>query len=150
MMSLQDVSIMSPDLWLASVDLKDAYFHVAITPAHRQYLWFHWRGQAYQYQVMPYGLSSAPSVFMQILAPVVAWLRSAGVQLYVYLDDMLVMGRSPEEVMHSLTLMIQTLTRAGYIINVKKSDLSPYTGPGVHRGKIRDLRDTSSSRKSTV
>ena len=38
---------------------------------------------------------------------------------------MLVMGRSPEEVTHSLALTIQTLTRAGYIINVKKSDLSP-------------------------
>ena len=39
MESLLDIiSIMTQGLWLASVDLKDVYFHVAVNPAHRKYL----------------------------------------------------------------------------------------------------------------
>ena len=119
------ISIMTPNLWLTSVDLKDAYFHVAIVPAHRRYLRFHWKGQAYQYNVLPFGLSSAPRVFTQILMPVIAWLRARGVHIYAYLDDILVTGTSPLEVSRALSLSIRTLTAAGYVINVKKSDLSP-------------------------
>ena len=39
MESLQSIiTIMTPGLWLASMDLKNAYFHVAVNPAHRKFL----------------------------------------------------------------------------------------------------------------
>ena len=31
---------MHPHQWLASVDLKDAYFHIGVVQAHHQYLRF--------------------------------------------------------------------------------------------------------------
>ena len=45
--------------WLASLDLKDAYFHIPILPAHRPYLRFAFLGTAYQYKVLPFGLTTA-------------------------------------------------------------------------------------------
>ena len=40
------IAYMSPGDWLASIDLKDAYFHVPVLPQHRKYLRFHWQGSA--------------------------------------------------------------------------------------------------------
>ena len=126
METLQSViPLMLPGLWMASVDLKDAYFHVPIYRGHWKYLRFFINGVAYQFKVAPFGLSSAPRLFTKLVVIIIAWLRLRGVQLFAYLDDFLIVGSSPEAVLRSLTLTIQALTRAGFIINVKKSDLTP-------------------------
>ncbi len=46
-----------PGDWFASVDLKDAYFHIQIAPHHRRFLRFAFEGTAYQYSVLPFGLA---------------------------------------------------------------------------------------------
>ena len=65
------IDVMLSQQWMASVDLKDAYFHIGVVPAHCQYLGFHWVGQSYQFRALPFGLTSAPRVFTEILAPLV-------------------------------------------------------------------------------
>ncbi|KAI2644665.1 Transposon Ty3-G Gag-Pol polyprotein [Labeo rohita] len=49
--------------WFVGIDLKDAYFHVSILPRHRPFLRFAFEGRAYQYKVLPFGLSLSPRVF---------------------------------------------------------------------------------------
>ncbi len=39
------------------------YFHVSILPCHRPFLRFAFEGRAYQYKVLPFGLSLSPRVF---------------------------------------------------------------------------------------
>ena len=119
------IAVMQPHQWLASVDLKDAYFHIGVTPAHRRYLRFHWLGQSYQFGALPFGLSSAPRVFTKTLAPLMAWLRLMGVHLYPYLNDILILGESFGEVEQSVQATLQVLTQAGFIVNLKKSNLAP-------------------------
>ena len=51
------------------MDLKDAYFHVRVVPAHRQYLRFN------QFKALPFGLSWAPRVFTKTLALLIVWLK---------------------------------------------------------------------------
>ena len=53
--------------WLTSLDLKDAYFHIGINPADRRYLRFCHNGTAWQFTVLPFGLSTSPRVFTKIL-----------------------------------------------------------------------------------
>jgi hypothetical protein len=58
MESPQDVRHASrPGDWAASIDLKDAYFHVPINAAARKYLRFGWRGRLFQFYILPFGLS---------------------------------------------------------------------------------------------
>jgi len=58
MESPQDVChAIRPGDWAASIDLKDAYFHVPIAMAARKYLCFGWRGRLYQFCILPFGLS---------------------------------------------------------------------------------------------
>ena len=123
--------------WLASIDLKDAYFHVAVVPDHQKFLRFHWQGQSYQYRTLPFGLTSAPRVFTKVLAPVIAWLRTRGIHLCAYLDDLIVVGVSPADVRRSVTTVADTLTHAGFILNLKKSELVPSQDLVYIGGRIR-------------
>jgi hypothetical protein len=114
-----------PGEWVASVDLKDAYFHVAIRESHRKYLRFALQGKCYQYRVLPFGLSSSPRVFTKVLAPVMAALRTEGVHIHPYLDDILIRAQSPTELRLSVTRTLAALQRTGYVINQEKSQLQP-------------------------
>ena len=81
------ISVMSQAFWLASMDLKDAYFHILIHPSHHKYLRVGWKGQVYQFKAVPFGLSSALRVITKVLALVIAHHHLLRVQLYAYLDD---------------------------------------------------------------
>ena len=67
--------LMTPQCYMASLDLKDAYYSVPIADEHRKYLRFYWKGQLFQYTCLPNGLSSAPRYFAIILKPVYSTLR---------------------------------------------------------------------------
>jgi hypothetical protein len=119
------ISIMTPGVWLASIDLKDAYLHVPIAPEDHRFLRFLINGQHLQFVVAPFGLSLAPFLFTRVVKVLIAYLRSRGVLLFAYLDDILVVGSSPQAAYHSLQMTLQVLVRAGFVINIKKSDLVP-------------------------
>ena len=53
-------SAIRPGDWATSLDLTDAYFHVPIAPWFRKYLHFVVNSQIWQFQVLPFGLSTAP------------------------------------------------------------------------------------------
>ncbi len=70
--------------WFAAIDLKDAYFHVSILPRHRPFLRFAFEGQAYQYKVLPFGLSLSPRVFTKVVEAALVPLREQGVRILNY------------------------------------------------------------------
>ncbi len=63
-----------PGDWFFSLDLKDAYFYIQIAPYHRQFLRFAFEGVAYQYTVLPFGLSLATRTFTKCLNYLDDWL----------------------------------------------------------------------------
>ena len=73
--------------FLASVDLKDAYFQVPVHQSSRKLLRFTSEGTIYQFKVLCFGLSTAPQVFTRVFAAVSAWAHSRGIRLLRYLDD---------------------------------------------------------------
>ena len=67
------------------VDLKDAYFHVTIHPRHRKYLWLIFQDNIYQVRALLFGPSTPPQTFMNCMAPVAAYLRLQGIQVFPYI-----------------------------------------------------------------
>ena len=51
--------------------------------------------------------------------------RAQGIQCWIYLDDILVVGNSPQAVQKTLDIMLQDLELSGMVINLKKSQLKP-------------------------
>ncbi len=70
-----------PRDWFAAIDLKDAYFHVSILPRHRPFLRFASEGRAWQYRVLPFGLSLSARVFTKIAEGALAPLREVGIRI---------------------------------------------------------------------
>ena len=71
------------------IDLQDAYFHVPIHPSSRKYLRFAFENRVYQFQVLPFGLNTAPQVFTRLGHTVTAYLHHQGILVIPYLDDWL-------------------------------------------------------------
>ena len=111
--------------WLAKLDLKDAYFTVPIFRDHQKYLRFAVDKIQYQFTCLPFGLSCAPWAFTKVLKPVVAFLRSLGIRLIIYIDDILVIGKSPDEVRDHVEALIALLEGLGFIVNMEKSVTTP-------------------------
>ena len=77
--SLQSVlNIIRPNCWMASVDLKDAFYKVPIHPDHQKFLKFKWQEHCYTFRGMPNGYSEAMRVFTKLLKPPFSILRSHG------------------------------------------------------------------------
>lgn len=70
-----------PRDWFAAIDLKDAHYHVSILPHHRPFLRFTFEGCAYQYKVLPFGLSLFPRVFMKVTEGALVPLREQDVRI---------------------------------------------------------------------
>ncbi len=75
------IKCIQPRDWFAAIDLKDAYFHVSILPRHRPFLRFASEGRAWQYRVLPFGLSLSARVFTKIAEGALAPLREVGIRI---------------------------------------------------------------------
>ena len=129
--------LVNPKDWLAKVDLKDAYFAIPIHQSHHQYLRFRFQGKCYQFQCLPFGLSSAPWVFTKTLKPALALLREMGVRLIAYIDDILILAESRELARSHAEGLVYLLQCLGFKINQKKicTRASPSDGiPGANCG----------------
>ncbi|KAI8500838.1 hypothetical protein Bbelb_216560 [Branchiostoma belcheri] len=91
----------------------------------RRFLTFQWQGQFYQFQCLPFGVATALSVSTKVLKVPVAILRRRGFRLVVYLDDILVIGRSREACREALWAATELLSRLGFVPNLEKSVLEP-------------------------
>ncbi|KAI2647899.1 Transposon Ty3-I Gag-Pol polyprotein [Labeo rohita] len=89
----QVVSQIRSEDWFVTIDLKDAYFHVSILPHHRKFLRFAFRGEAYQYRVLPFGLALSPRTFTKCVDAALAPLRLQGIRILNYIDDWLILAQ---------------------------------------------------------
>ncbi len=103
-----------------SLDLKDAYFHIQVAPHHRRF-----EGVAYQYKVLPFGLSLAPRTFTQCMDAALSPLRQMRIRILNYLDDWLILAQSEAVLTSHKTLFLCHLGCLGLRVNFAKSVLSP-------------------------
>ncbi len=83
-----------PGDWFMLLDLKDTYFHIQVAPHHRRFLRFAFEGVAYQYKVLPFGLSLASRSFTCCIDMALSPLRQMGICKINYLDDWLILAQS--------------------------------------------------------
>ncbi|KAI2660631.1 ORF V: Enzymatic polyprotein [Labeo rohita] len=95
------------------------------SPHHRRFLRFAFEGVAYQYTVLPFGLSLAPRTFTKCMDAALAPLRQRGIRILNYLDDWLVLAQSEEELLSHRTLLLSHLECLGLKVNLPKSMLHP-------------------------
>lgn len=121
--TLQD--LIMPGDWMVKIDLQDAYLHVPIELSQRKFLRFVWKGRVYEFQVLPFGISSAPRAFTKLMREPIAVLRAEGLRLVIYIDDILILGRSIEEIKSHADKALSLLQELGFRIKWEKCQLEP-------------------------
>ena len=121
------LSLISQGDFLGKIDLHSAYYSVSIHPASTKYLRFSFQGCLYQFNVLPFGLTSAPFVFTKLLKPVLHYLRCRGFRSVAYLDDFLCFGSTYQECLENITVTMTLFESLGFLVNKEKSVLLPST-----------------------
>ena len=116
--------LIHPGDWFLKLDLKDAYFCVAILVEHRKFLRFWWERQLYGLQCLPFGLASAPRQLTKILKQAIGLLRKLGIRLIIYLNHILIMNQNWQCVLQNGMTVVVLLEALGFVPN-KKSVVVP-------------------------
>ena len=126
MESLKNIrSLLQPGDFLVKIDLKDAYFTVPINPKSRKFVRFLWEGEVYEFLCLMFGLGPAPRIFTKLMKVPISLLQKLKIRLIIYMDDMLLMGSSLEEITWARDTTLHILEALGFVINYQKSILSP-------------------------
>ena len=86
---------LSGSKWFSTLDLLSGYWQVEVEECDRDKTAFVTKKGLYEFKVMPFGLSNAPATFQRLMDLTLAGLQWS--HCLVYLDDIIVMGRSFEE-----------------------------------------------------
>jgi len=118
-------ALLQKEDWMTKIDLKDAFFMIPMAPQFRHLLLFKLNAESFQFKCLPFGLCTAPRVFTKTLKPAIELLRGLGIQMVIYMDNMLLMASSKQSIQEHTHITIFVLENLGFIINNKKSLLDP-------------------------
>ena len=104
--------------YFSNIDLTSGYFQMALDVEFQNVTAFVTPLGLYKWKRLPMGLASAPGAFRNLMESIMAGL-SYEVAL-VYLDDIIVFGRSFEEHLNCLDLVLGRLKDAGLKIKGSK------------------------------
>lgn len=119
--------LMRPGDFMFTIDMKAGYHQVPVKPWFRRLLCFAWEGRVYSWQVMPFGLSTAPRAYSKITRELVKRWRRQGIRCSNYIDDFIFFAPSMEEALRIRGIVLADLSRLGWFISPKKSMLRPGT-----------------------
>ena len=120
------LELITPNCFMASIDLSDAYYSVRVARSDRKYLQFQFQNKFYRFTCLANGISSAPRTFTKILKVPLSELRDRhNVTIMAYLDDLLLVAHTQQELLLAIDETITLLTSLGFSISVAKSSLIP-------------------------
>ena len=105
----------------STLDLISGYWQVEVHPGDKEKTAFCTSEGLYEFNVMPFGLCNGPATFQRLMN-----LLLAGVQwssCLVYLDDIIVLGKTFEDHLKHLSQVFQRLRDAKLKLKVKKCSL---------------------------
>ncbi|UYV75275.1 K02A2.6-like [Cordylochernes scorpioides] len=107
--------------WFSTLDLKSGYWQVGMHPEDKEKTAFSTGSGLYQFTVMPFGLCNAPATFERLIELVLKGLTWK--TCLVYLDDIMVMGRTFEEHLRNLQEVFDRFRANNLTLNPKKCQL---------------------------
>ncbi|KZS07209.1 Uncharacterized protein APZ42_029116 [Daphnia magna] len=104
--------------FFSSKDLMSGYWQVLVAEADTSKTAFVTPDGLYEFVRWPFGLNNAPSTFQRLMDRMLGRLKWQ--MCLVYLDDVLVFGKSFEEHQERLNCVLEALEKAGLTLNVSK------------------------------
>ena len=102
----------------SKLDLSHAYLQLQLDEPSQEYVTINTHRGLYRYTRLPFGVASAPAIFQCTMETLLRGLH----MVVVYIDDILVAGRSEEEHFANLAQVLKRLDAAG--VRLKKEKCS--------------------------
>lgn len=113
-----EISRLSGQAWFITLDLMSGYYQVPISEGSRHLTAFVTPDGQYEYNRMPFGLANAPAVFQRMMNHVLGPARFD--KATVYIDDLLIYGKTPAECIDRLEEVLGLLRKADLKLNLSK------------------------------
>ena len=107
--------------YFTHLDLVRGYWQIKVAEEDREKTAFSTPDGHYQFKRMPFGLTNAPATFQRAMNAILAGL--SWTDCLVYLDDIVVIGRTLAEHNQRLENVLERLEAAGLKLNAKKCEL---------------------------
>lgn len=109
---------LSGSKWFSVLDLRSGYYQIAMTEEDKEKTAFICPLGFYQFERMPQGITGAPATFQRLMEKAVGDMNL--LQVLVYLDDLIVFGRTLEEHEERLLKVLDRLREVGLKISLDK------------------------------
>lgn len=105
-------------LFFTKLDLKDAYYHIELHEQVRHYTTFMTANGLMRFTRLPFGLSCAPELFQRTMEKLLVKCKN----VIIYLDDILVYGRTLDELRRCVAAVKEVLRSNNLTVNEDKSE----------------------------
>ncbi|XP_052469911.1 uncharacterized protein LOC128026690 [Carassius gibelio] len=109
---------LSGSRWFSVLDLRSGYYQISMSEEDKEKTAFICPLGFYQFERMPQGITGAPATFQRLMEKAVGDMNL--IQVLVYLDDLIVFGKSLEEHEERLLKVLDRLAQVGLKVSLDK------------------------------
>ena len=117
----ESVESLGGNKWFCTLDLQSGYWQIGMHPEDREKTAFTTHRGLFEFNVMPFGLCNAPATFECMMEAMLSGLL--GKSCLVYLDDVVVFGKSAQECLRNLVEVFGRLREYNLKLKPKKCKL---------------------------
>lgn len=107
-------------MYFSTLDLKSGFHQIPLRESDIEKTAFSVKNGKFEFTRLPFGLRNASAIFQRALDDILR--NHIGKRCYVYIDDILVFGKSKEEHIANLEIIFRTLENSNLKVNLDKSE----------------------------
>jgi hypothetical protein len=117
--------LMKPGDYAFALDFKKGFMQVPLKQQFKEYTYMRLREKCYRWNVLMFGLATAPKDFSYIVKKVLGLLRQQGVRNAFFIDDIIHFASDKLSALRLREQVLGLLYRLGFFVSWKKSLLEP-------------------------